>query len=69
MIRFVIKNSKEIPLLYPKLAALDELFTISSVENTNYNLQTPFLIVDGVPLDFDRANKYLDSRLKEKENE
>ena len=42
-----------------------EYRTTTPLNRGNHNIGTPYLIVDGVPLDLDRAIKWMEEKVKE----
>ena len=40
-------------------------YEVETPKQSTYNIGTPYLIVDGVPLDLDRAIKWIEEKVKE----
>lgn len=64
MVQLVVKNLAQITLLESKLmsSGIDYVFKI---DDGKYGLSTPYLLVDNVPLDEQRAFKWIKERVNE----
>lgn len=62
MVKLVTDNSDQISILEWELIRNNIDYTI--VKCSRYNITKPYLIVDGIPLDFERSLKWI----KEKSN-
>ena len=62
MVKLVTDNSDQISILEWELIRNNIDYTI--VKCSQYNITKPYLIVDGIPLDFERSLKWI----KEKSN-
>lgn len=65
MIEVVSYYPQEINMLEWLLIVNHFDYTVKTPQKSTHNIGTPYLIVDGVPLDLDRAIKWIEEKVKE----
>lgn len=61
MVTLIVSEPNQISMLEWELAMADIDHTIEVAED-KYGLEFPYLIVDGVPLDFERSLKWIEEQ-------